>query len=137
MVSWDQGCSRPIQEAWFYGSGWCYCLYGSADLLIFFQSDAGHTPKVYYRLSLLVMRKETTKKTSWIAMALIASLTLGLAPFVPEPHIWGKIKWMMGGGIGMTTLDVFDLIFHGLPWLALIVLLFLKFLGPSAIRVKL
>ena len=105
--------------------------------MIFFQSDAGHTPKVYYRLSLLVMRKETTKKTSWIAMALIASLTLGLAPFVPEPHIWGKIKWMMGGGIGMTTLDVFDLIFHGLPWLALIVLLFLKFLGPSAIRVKL
>ena len=26
---------------------------------------------------------------------LIASLTLGLAPFNP-PHIWGKIQWILG-----------------------------------------
>jgi hypothetical protein len=27
-----------------------------------------------------------------LSVLLIASLTLGLAPFVPEPHIWEKLK---------------------------------------------
>ncbi|WP_421896504.1 hypothetical protein [Marinoscillum sp.] len=27
----------------------------------------------------------------------LLSLTLGLAPFVPEPHVWGKIQWVLGG----------------------------------------
>jgi len=48
-----------------------------------------------------------------------ASLTLGLAPFVPEPHIIGKIRWVAGGAIGMTGMDWFDLLFHGFPWLFL------------------
>lgn len=51
---------------------------------------------------------------------LIALLTLGLAPYIPEPHIWGKIKWLAGGGTGMKLLDWFDLIMHGVPWLLLI-----------------
>ena len=46
---------------------------------------------------------------------LIASLTLGLAPFVPQPHLFGKIQWLLGGGVGMKALDWFDLIQHGLP----------------------
>lgn len=49
----------------------------------------------------------------------IASLTLGLAPFVPEPHIVGKIRWVAGGAIGMTGMDWFDLVFHGFPWVFL------------------
>ncbi|HEX5625844.1 MAG TPA: hypothetical protein VFX48_07500 [Saprospiraceae bacterium] len=49
----------------------------------------------------------------------IACLTLGLAPFYPEPHIWGKIKWLAGGAVGMKAIDWFDLFFHGLPWLLL------------------
>lgn len=48
-----------------------------------------------------------------------ASVTLGLAPFVPEPHIVGKIRWVAGGAIGMTSMDWFDLIFHGFPWVFL------------------
>ena len=51
---------------------------------------------------------------------LIACLTLGLAPFFPEPHVWGKLRWVMGGAIGMQPLDWFDLFFHGLPWLLLL-----------------
>lgn len=47
-------------------------------------------------------------------------LTLGLAPFLPEPHIWGKLKWIAGGAVGMTTMDWLDALFHGLPWLILI-----------------
>ncbi len=48
---------------------------------------------------------------------LFASLTLGLAPFLPEPHLWGKIKWIVGGATGMQPMDWFDVLLHGLPWL--------------------
>jgi hypothetical protein len=34
-------------------------------------------------------------KNNW-NLFLLASLTLGLAPFNP-PHIWGKIQWIFGG----------------------------------------
>lgn len=52
---------------------------------------------------------------------LIASLTLGLAPFVPEPHIVGKVRWVMGGAEGMLAMDYFDLLLHGFPWIGLII----------------
>lgn len=48
------------------------------------------------------------------------SLTMGLAPFTPEPHIWGKIKWMAGGAVGMGPMDWFDVFLHGTPWVLLI-----------------
>ena len=55
--------------------------------------------------------------------------TLGLAPFFPEPHIWGKLKWVAGGAEGMQMMDYLDLVFHGTPWILLIRLLVLKALG--------
>ncbi|MDX1651498.1 MAG: hypothetical protein R3277_03335 [Brumimicrobium sp.] len=55
-----------------------------------------------------------------IILALILSLTLGLAPFQPEPHLFGKIKWVLGGAKGMQAMDWFDLFFHGLPWVWLV-----------------
>lgn len=51
---------------------------------------------------------------------IILCLTLGLAPFFPEPHIFGKVRWLLGGGEGMQPMDYFDLLFHGFPWLLLI-----------------
>jgi apolipoprotein N-acyltransferase len=54
-----------------------------------------------------------------IQLALVLCLTLGLAPFTPEPHIWGKLKWLFGGGNGMQLMDYFDLLFHGFPWIYL------------------
>jgi hypothetical protein len=51
---------------------------------------------------------------------LLLSLTLGLEPFTPEPHLMGKIRWVMGGGVGMSTMDVFDLVLHGAPWIWLV-----------------
>ena len=57
---------------------------------------------------------------SRLVTPLILSLTLGLAPFSPEPHLAGKIRWVMGGGIGMSAMDVFDLIIHGTPWIWLV-----------------
>lgn len=53
-------------------------------------------------------------------LLLIACLTLGLAPFYPEPHIWGKIKWILGGANGMGFIDWFDFVLHGTPWALLI-----------------
>jgi len=55
-----------------------------------------------------------------------AALTLGLAPFAPEPHILGKLRWLAGGGVGMGAMDGFDLILHGAPWIWLLVALVLE-----------
>lgn len=54
---------------------------------------------------------------------LILALTLGLAPYEPEPHIVEKIKWVFSGAQGMRLIDWFDLFLHGTPW----VMLFLTF----------
>ncbi|TDB65899.1 hypothetical protein [Arundinibacter roseus] len=62
---------------------------------------------------------------------LFASLTLGLAPFVPEPHIVGKIQWILGGANGMNAIDWFDTVQHGTPWLLLIRALVMKFIKPA------
>jgi hypothetical protein len=51
-------------------------------------------------------------------------LTWGLAPFLPEPHIWEKLKMLAVGAL-VKPLDIFDLTLHGLPWLALIAKLIL------------
>lgn len=62
-----------------------------------------------------------------IPLALIMCVTLGLAPFSPEPHVVGKIRWVMGGAIGMTPMDWFDLLMHGFPFVYLLTSLFFKF----------
>jgi hypothetical protein len=62
---------------------------------------------------------------------LLACLTLGLAPYTPEPHIWGKVRWLAGGAAGMQPMDWFDLLLHGLPWLLLIRLLVLKAIAAT------
>jgi hypothetical protein len=58
-------------------------------------------------------------------------LTLGLAPFFPEPHLFGKIRWVAGGAIGMQWLDWFDLFWHGTPWILLLRLIALKLLKKA------
>jgi hypothetical protein len=54
-----------------------------------------------------------------LSVLIIASLTLGLAPFVPEPHIWEKLK-MLAAGTLTQPIDIFDLAMHALPWLLLL-----------------
>ena len=49
-------------------------------------------------------------------LAIIAALTLGLAPFCPEPHIWEKLK-MLARGTLVKPIDIFDLLMHATPWL--------------------
>ena len=44
----------------------------------------------------------------------LAALLLGLAPFVPEPHIWEKLKMLVAGNL-TRPLDIFDLLLHAAP----------------------
>ncbi len=52
----------------------------------------------------------------WFALAL--ALSLGLAPFSPEPHVVEKLRMLVAGQL-VRPLDIFDLALHGLPWLLL------------------
>jgi hypothetical protein len=56
-----------------------------------------------------------------VLVPLLASLTLGLAPFAPEPHVVGKLRWVAGGAVGMGAMDWGDLLLHGAPWVWLAV----------------
>ncbi|MGD9343196.1 MAG: hypothetical protein PVJ25_04120 [Desulfuromonadales bacterium] len=49
----------------------------------------------------------------WVLI--ILCLTLGLAPFVPEPHIWEKLKMLAAGSL-TRPIDIFDLLLHALPF---------------------
>lgn len=51
---------------------------------------------------------------------IIASLTLGMAPFLPEPHVWEKCKMLFDANL-TKPVDIFDFIMHGAP-LALLAL---------------
>lgn len=52
-------------------------------------------------------------------LLLLACLTLGLAPFFPEPHIWEKLKMLLAGNL-RKPIDIFDILMHGVPWLILL-----------------
>ena len=51
----------------------------------------------------------------------IITVPLALAPFVPEPHLWEKMKMLMKGQLTQ-TIDIVDLLMHASP----IVLLLIK-----------
>ncbi len=55
---------------------------------------------------------------SW-PLVVLACLTLGLAPFVPEPHIWEKLQLLFAGNL-RKPIDIFDMLMHGAPWLVLV-----------------
>lgn len=54
-----------------------------------------------------------------MSFVLLACLTLGLAPFFPEPHIWEKLKMLFAGDL-RKPVDIFDMLMHGVPWLVLL-----------------
>ena len=58
-----------------------------------------------------------------LILFVIASLTLGLAPFVPEPHLLEKLR-MLGAGELSRPIDIFDLVMHGAPWVLLLMKLY-------------
>ncbi len=61
----------------------------------------------------------TIRKLPWLVL-ILGSLTLGLAPFLPQPHLFEKIQMLINGELSR-GIDVFDLLLHGLFPLLLIV----------------
>ena len=66
------------------------------------------------------------KMLKWIdsiplSLLLLASLFLGGAPFVPEPHLFEKLRMLFQGNL-KKPLDIFDMIYHASP----LILLFIK-----------
>jgi hypothetical protein len=51
---------------------------------------------------------------------LAVALTLGLAPFVPEPHVWEKLRILAAGAL-VRPIDMFDLALHATPWVLLLI----------------
>ena len=62
---------------------------------------------------------------NWKFIVLLC-LTIGLAPLTPEPHIWGKLKWIFGGAKSMQIMDWIDVFLHGFPFVLLIWILISK-----------
>ena len=54
-----------------------------------------------------------------LTIAIALALTLGLAPFMPEPHIVEKLRMLFSGNL-TRPVDIFDFFLHGTPWLILI-----------------
>ena len=64
-------------------------------------------------------------------LVILLCLTLGLAPFFPEPHFFGKVKWIVGGAEGMEPMDWFDTLLHGFPYVLLVRLIIIKGLAAT------
>lgn len=60
----------------------------------------------------------------WVVILL--SATLGLAPFVPQPHLLEKLQMLSRGELKQIV-DIFDLLFHASPFAILILKLFYRF----------
>lgn len=54
-----------------------------------------------------------------LGVAILAALTLGLAPFLPEPHLVEKLRMLVQGTL-VRPIDIFDLLLHAAPWALLL-----------------
>ena len=53
------------------------------------------------------------------SLLIVASIFLGLAPFVPEPHVVEKTRMLVLGEL-VRPIDIFDLVFHSFPTVLLV-----------------
>ena len=58
-----------------------------------------------------------------MATLVLVALTLGLAPFTPEPHLIEKSRMLFDGTLDR-PIDIFDLFLHGTPWIILTLKIF-------------
>jgi hypothetical protein len=54
-----------------------------------------------------------------LSLLLPLAVVLALAPFVPEPHLWQKLKMLFSGTL-VRPIDIFDLFLHGTPLVILV-----------------
>ena len=65
---------------------------------------------------------------------MIIAIPLALAPFVPEPHLWEKLKMLVDGQLNQPV-DMLDLLMHGTPLTLLAVKLIRMARRTTATRV--
>lgn len=53
------------------------------------------------------------------SLLVIVSLALGLAPFVPLPHVVEKLQMLFAGDL-RKPVDIFDLLMHSSPMIVLL-----------------
>ena len=51
-------------------------------------------------------------------IVIVMALSLGLAPFIPEPHVLEKMRMLFAGTLHKPV-DIGDLLMHGAPWILL------------------
>ncbi len=68
-----------------------------------------------------------------LGFLVLISLALGLAPFVPQPHVWEKLGMLFAGDLSR-GIDIFDLLMHGAPWILLVLKLVRIATMPAAGR---
>jgi hypothetical protein len=61
-------------------------------------------------------------------LVLVSCLLVGLAPFYPSPHVWGKLIWILGGAEKMEAMDYLDFLWHVWPFALLLRLISKSFL---------
>ena len=66
-----------------------------------------------------------------LSALLLIALTLGLAPFSPQPHVVEKLGMLFNGELSK-PIDIFDLLMHGTPW----VLLAIKIVRLGVVHMK-
>ena len=54
-------------------------------------------------------------KLPWL-FVIVLCLTLGLAPFMPEPHVVEKLRMLRQGTL-TKPIDIFDMLLHAAPFL--------------------
>ena len=59
---------------------------------------------------------------------------LGLSP-LGDPHLVGKVNWILGGAVGMNPMDWFDFVMHGGSLLISIVLT-IRIIFTSVVKAK-
>ena len=64
-----------------------------------------------------IYMEQLISKISWTVVVMLC-LTLGLAPFNP-PHIVEKLQMLLKGHL-VRPIDWFDLFFHMIPWILLV-----------------
>ena len=64
------------------------------------------------------------------SLLILAALLLGLAPFVPQPHLVEKLR-MLAQGTFRRPIDIFDLCYHALPFVLILLKLLRTLRTPS------
>jgi len=80
-----------------------------------------------------VMRR-VFAKISWTVILLLC-VAPGLAPYVPQPHLSEKVRMLLAGELHR-PIDIFDLCFHGIPFLLLLVKILITMIPPSSPTAK-